>query len=91
MYISVSNLYNKPIRRSYNHAHFAYEDTEVQIQKLHTTHLDLKDFPSLSLVPQCLCLYGQLWHMMMLLGTSMKQTNAILAPCWKSSGNERCA
>lgn len=58
MYISVSNLHNKPIIRSYNHAHFAYEDTEVQIQKL--THNSPR-FKGLSFIDSCTPMLLSLW------------------------------
>lgn len=60
--------------RSYHHTHFAYEDTEVQSQELHTTYLDLETLSFLVLVPCCLYPHGQLWHLVMLLGTRSTAT-----------------
>ena len=62
------------MRRSYHHTHIAYKDTEIQNQELCTTYLDLEICLSLSLVLCCLYPHGQLWHLVMLLGTSSRTT-----------------
>lgn len=66
------------MRRSYNHTHFAYEDTEVQGQELHTTHPDLEILHFFVSFTHCLHPYGQLWHLVTLLGTRI--TSFLLRP-----------
>lgn len=68
---------------------FVKEDTEVQIQKL-TTHPPRFKRPFFIVsVPQCLCLYGQLWYTDAVAGNKYEanQCNLFLL---EVPGNERC-